>query len=91
MWMTCVSFKALYQNSLHLTCVKQDPIIAYISIDYRIFQVSGVAPVSVCWLSMDEKAARTEKIIASSQLAQGGLKPPRFHKPALWAKSQHLN
>lgn len=89
MLMTCISFKALYQNSLHLTCVKQDPIIAYISIDCRI--VSGVAPVSVCWLSMDEKAARTEKIIASSQLAQGGLKPPRFHKQALWAKSQHLN
>lgn len=28
MLMTCISVKVLYQNSLHLTRVKQDPIIA---------------------------------------------------------------
>lgn len=28
MLMTCISVKVLYQNSLHLTCVKQDPITA---------------------------------------------------------------
>lgn len=34
----CITVSALHQNSMHLSCIKQAPIIAYMAIHYHIFK-----------------------------------------------------